>query len=206
MFYDRADAGEKLAKNLVKYQNQPDTLVLGMPRGGIVCAKVVANKLNLPLDIVIAKKISAPNNPEYAIGGVTSSGEPVLNDEVIGTMGITPDYLDNAIIKLRDEIKQKLELYRRGKKPLVIKNKNVIIVDDGVATGHTILAAVEFVKSQNPKTIIIAIPVAPTELLELLKNKVDDLICLETPAEFFAVGQFYEQFDQVEDKQVNNFV
>lgn len=202
MFYDRTDAGEKLAKLLGEYQGVKDTLVLGMPRGGVVCAKIVANALNLPLDVIIARKISAPSNPEYAIGAVTSSGEPVLNEEVIGTMGITPDYLDTEIIKQREIINNKLAMYRSKNKLPNIKDKNIIIVDDGMATGYTILAAIGFIKNQKPKSIIVAIPVLPQSIVEDIKKEVDNLIYISVPEEFFAVGQFYEQFEQVSDEDV----
>lgn len=202
MFYDRADAGEKLAKALQKYKDQPDTIVLGMPRGGVVTAKKVAEDLNLALDILITRKISAPGNNEYAIGAVASSGDPILNEEVIGTMGITPDYLDSEIIKQREEIKRRLVLYRKGRPAPNVKGKTVILVDDGIATGYSILAAVELLKTQKINKIIVAIPVAPAESIEILKNKVDDLICLDTPDQFFAVGQFYDQFDQISDEEV----
>lgn len=206
MFYDRADAGEKLAKALESYKDQKDALILAMPRGGVEVAKKIAENLRLALDIVITRKIGAPGNSEYAIGAVASSGEPILNDEVIGTMGITADYLDNEIIKQREEIKRRLQLYRGNKASLNLKNKTVIIVDDGIATGYTILAALDFIKSQNPQKIVVAIPVAPEDVLKQIKNKVDDLICLEIPDEFFAVGQFYDQFDQVSDEEVTKLL
>lgn len=202
MFYDRADAGEKLAKALENYKDQKDALILAMPRGGVVVAKKIADNLRLPLDIVITRKISAPGNSEYAIGAVASSGEPTLNDEVIGTMGITADYLDAEIIKQREEIKRRLQLYRGGRTSPDLKNKTVIIVDDGIATGYTILSALDFIKSQNPQKVVVAIPVAPEDSLKEIKNKVNDLICLNIPDRFFAVGQFYDQFDQVSDEEV----
>ena len=202
MFYDRVDAAEKLVKQLDNYKNLPDVVVLAMPRGGVVTGKIVADKLHVPLDIIITRKITAPGNQEYAIGAVAESGDPVLNDEVIGTMGITPDYLDKEIANEREEIDRRLNLYRGNNKSLDLKDKIVILVDDGIATGLTVQAAIEYLKTSNAKKIIIAVPVIPEDTVKQLKNKVDDLIYLDAPEQFFAVGQFYDQFEQVSDDAV----
>lgn len=206
MFYDRAEAAEKLTKALQEHKGKKNALVLAMPRGGVVLGKIVANKLGLQLDIVIARKIAAPENPEYAIGAVAEKGEPILNDEVIGTMGITPDYLDREIERKRVEISQRLAVFR-GNKPMPnLKNKEIILVDDGIATGMTAIASIEYLRSQNPKKIILVTPVIPASNLVEIKQKVDQLIYLEAPEEFFSVGQFYEDFPQVSDEEVKKLL
>lgn len=202
MFYDREDAAKKLATALQAYKNERDILILAVPRGGVILGKAIAQELNLPLDIVVAKKIGAPENPEYAIGAVTEKGEPILNDEVIGTMGITADYLDKEITEKRQEIKRRLQLYRGESPAKEIKNKTIILVDDGIATGLSILASIEYIRSQGPKKIIVAVPVAPKDELAKLKKQADEFISLENASEFFAVGQFYQNFQQVSDQQV----
>lgn len=204
MFYDRADAGNQLAKELEKYQGNKNALILAVPRGGVIIGKIISDKLNLPLDIVITRKISAPGNPEYAIGAVAEQGEPILNEEIIGTMGITPDYLDQEISHKQEEIRHRLKLYRSDRPNLSIKDKTIIIVDDGVATGYSILATIQYLRNQHPKKIVLAIPVIPRDTLSAIKQKVDHLIYLEAPEVFSAVGQFYENFSQVTDEEVRN--
>lgn len=206
MFYDRAEAAEKLAKVLENYKGKKNALVLAMPRGGVVLGRIVAEKLGLPLDIVIARKIGAPGNPEYAIGAVAEKGEPILNDEVIGTMGITPDYLDKEIERKRNEISQRLISFRGNKPALDLKNKQIILIDDGIATGMTAIASIEYLRSQKPQKIILATPVIPADNLPEIKQKVDQLIYLEAPEEFFSVGQFYEEFPQVSDEEVKKLL
>lgn len=202
MFYDRADAAEKLTKLLQNYKNLPDSLVLAIPRGGVVLGGIIAKNLQLPLDIIISKKIPAPDNSEFAIGAVAEKGDPVLDDELIGTMGITADYLDQKITDIRSEIKRRVQLYRGNKPHLSLKNKTIILVDDGIATGFSTIATLDYLRSLEPKKIIIAVAVIPQDLLEQLKSRVDELVALEIPQQFFAVGQFYEHFEQISDNEV----
>lgn len=202
MFYDREDAAQQLAEKLDRYKNKPNAIVLAMPRGGVVIGQKIAQFLKLPLDIIIARKISAPGNPEYAIGAVAESGDPILNEEIIGTMGITPDYLDNEIIKQREEIKHRLALYRQNQPALELKNKIVIVADDGIATGFTLQTSLEHIKSKKPAKIIVAVPVAPSDSILKIKKIANEVVCLEIPDDFFAIGQFYDHFDQVSDEEV----
>jgi putative phosphoribosyl transferase len=202
MFKDRKDAGKKLANQLEKYQNKPNTIVIGLPRGGVVVAFEVAQKLNLPLDIVAPRKISMPGSPEAAIGAITPDGNKVLDSEFISEFGIEQDYIDNEITKEIEEAKRRIKIYRKNKKPLNLAEKIVIVVDDGVATGSTIGAAIKSIRSQKPKKIIIAVPVAPHEFLEKIAPEVEEIACLETPTYFIAVGQAYDVFEQTSDDEV----
>lgn len=203
MFYNREDAGEKLAAELLsKYQGKTDLIVLAIPRGGVVLGKIIADKLNSPLDIIITRKIGAPDNPEFAIGAVAEKGEPLLDEEIIGNYGITPDYLDREISIQKEEIKRRINLYRQGGEKINIKNKSVILVDDGAATGLNMLVAIKYLKTLGPSQIIAAVPVASLNTIEEIKKIADDSICLEMPRDFYAIGQFYTDFPQVSDNEV----
>lgn len=196
MFRDRIDAANQLVEKLEKYKGQKAAIILAVPRGALEIGKVLAKKLKLPLDIALTKKLGAPGNPEYAIGAVSLTGE-VLED----TMGIPENELQYEIKRLREELKKKYEMYHGKKKPPVLKGKTVIIVDDGVATGRTLLATIEMIKKEKPKKLVVAVPVGPPDSIKMLKEHVDEVVCLKTPSPFFAIGMFYRQFDQVEDKE-----
>lgn len=202
MFEDRTDAGKKLANKLQSYKKNNNTIVIGLPRGGVVVAFQVAQKLNLPLDIVAPRKISLPDNPEAAIGAITPDGHKVFDDSFIADWGIKQEYLDKKVAKEIAEAKRRIKLYRENKKPLKLKDKIVIIVDDGIATGSTMSVTIQSIRSQNPKKIIIAIPVAPGEFLQKIASRVNEIICLETPSDFGAVGQVYKNFTQTTDDEV----
>lgn len=206
MFYDRKEAGEKLATILQKYKNHPQAVVLAIPRGGVVVGFTLAKILNLPLDIVVARKIGAPGNPEFAIGAVSEKGEVILNKEAVSSYHISQEYIEKESAAQRDEVKRRLTEYRGKKKPLSLKDKIVIIVDDGIATGASIKAAIASIRAESPRRIILAVPVAPPETIEELKREVDEIFCLEKPEIFFAVGQFYQIFDQTSDEAVKKLL
>lgn len=201
MFLDRQDAGTKLAYALKKYKDT-ETIVIGLPRGGVVLAAEVANILGLPLDIVCPRKIGAPQNHEFAIGAITESGEGYFNKESIEELGISPQYLTNEIEKEKKEAIRRLKIFRGNRPPLDLEGIQVIIVDDGLATGMTMKAAVATLKKMNPSKIIVAVPVAPTDTSIQIKKLVDDFVCLEIADNFYAVGQFYYDFPQTTDQQV----
>lgn len=201
-FYDRVEAGQKLASALKKYRNQKDIIILALPRGGVVTGFEAARILNLPLDLVVPRKIGAPGNPEFAIGAITEKGEGIFNQEAIAAYGITKEYIDSEVEKERKEAERRLKLYRGKRAPLDLKDKTVILIDDGIATGMTIKAAIQSIKGRNPKKIVIAVPVAPEDTISELKVIVDEVICLYTPVFFGAVGAFYEIFNQTEDEEV----
>lgn len=191
------EAGSQLAKELLPYKHEP-LVVLAIPRGGLPVAAIVANTLNAPLDIVLTKKIGHPFQKEYAIGAVG------LDDTFfLDTVTIPQEYIDAETTRIRKILKARHERYHKHRPPGNLKNKTVIIVDDGIATGNTLLATIAMVKKQCPAKIIVAIPVAPSSGIQLLKTNpnIDKVICLLTPINFRAVGQFYEDFPQVSDEE-----
>ncbi|NNK19269.1 MAG: phosphoribosyltransferase [Maribacter sp.] len=200
MFKDRNDAGMQLAESLLDYMNQ-DVVVLAIPRGGLPLGAIIAKKLNAPLDVALTKKIGHPFNKEYAIGALSLENS-ILSDAV----GVTKGYIDEEINKLRKKLKARHNQYYKNNVPQNLEDRTVIIVDDGIATGNTILVTVDLVKMQNPKKIVVAIPVAPPSTVKKLKDYpgLDAVICLETPYNFHAVGQFYEEFYQVSDEEAIN--
>lgn len=203
MFKDRADAGQLLAKELLHYKNKKEVLVLGIPRGGIVVAYEVAQALHAPLDIIVIKKLGFPGQEELALGAV-GIDTYFLNEELSG--GISDDYIKDHVKQKQQEVRKRYELFR-GKKPMYsVKNKIVILVDDGIATGATMLMAVEILKKQKPNKIIVAIPVAPPDTVKKLKKIADEVICLDTPLLFMAIGQFYQDFQQVEDDEAKQYL
>lgn len=201
-FYDRKEAGQKLAgaiKSQVPDLKSKNSIILALPRGGVIVAKEIADVLKVPLDILIVRKIGYPNNPEYAIGAVGESGEMVLSED---GEAVNPDYLKNEVEKEKEEVKRRLKEYRGEKEALNLKNKIAFLVDDGLATGLSMRSAIKEVKTKNPAKIIVAIPVAPPETVLDLKKEADQIICLETPSPFFAIGNFYTNFEQVTDEEV----
>ena len=205
MFKNRIDAGERLAKKLGQYQGR-DTVVLALPRGGVVIGYEVARALKIPLDIVVTRKIGHPDNPEYAICVVDEKGSLLCNEAEVKT--IDQAWFKEEILRQKREAERRTALYRGKRKMVKIADKVVIIVDDGIATGFTMRLAVRSVKMQNPKKIIVAVPVAPTESLQELKSEgADEIVVLEPPEEFMgAVGVHYLDFGQVEDDEVINIL
>jgi putative phosphoribosyl transferase len=199
-FKDRFDAGKRLAEKLAKYKNKKEAIILAIPRGGLEIGNVLAKELGIALDIIIVKKIPFPGNPEYAIGAV-GINESIVNEDVARSENVPKSYVDSQIKELTKAIKERYDKYR-GKKPLPdLKGKIVILTDDGIATGYTMLAAVDIIRKQKPAEIILAVPVAPAESLDKFIGKVDKIVCLETPEIFFAIGEFYGNFTQVEDDE-----
>ncbi len=200
MFEDRKDAGLQIAKLLGAYKNARNAIVLGIPRGGVEIGYYLAKALDLPLSIVVVKKLGHPYSEEYAIGAVGKEAE-LINEQVIEREGIHREYINREIERLRTEVSSRYEKYVGGHVP-DIKNKSVIVCDDGVATGITLMLSIEILRKQNPKKIIAAVAVAPDAAIEKLKLAADEVYCpLVVPAlQFFAIGQFYKSFQQVEDK------
>jgi len=202
LYKDRIDAGNKLAASMHKYKNMKDTIVLGLARGGIIVAYEVAQALGLPLDITCPRKIGAPYNPEYAIGAITETGQGFFNYEAIETLGVSDRYIQQEVEKETKTALHRVQSYRKNLPPRNLKGKTVILIDDGIATGATLEAAIASVKSEGAKKIVVAVPVAPPRTLMDLKQKVDEVICLMSPSSFYAIGQFYEEFSQVTDEEV----
>ena len=198
---DRHDAGQRLATKLKKYKNT-NAVVLALPRGGVVVGYEIARALSLPLDIIATRKIGHPSNPEYAIGAVDANGTAVFNEAEI--VQIDKRWLEKEIQEQKNEAGRRTKAYRKGKKQLKLSGKTIIIVDDGIATGFTMRLAVKAAKKEKPEKIIVAVPVAPPESVDEIKNEgADEVILLEPPEEFRgAVGAHYQEFEQVEDEEV----
>lgn len=202
VFRNRQDAGKKLARVLEQYKNAKNTIILALPRGGVVVGFEIALALNLPLDLVVPRKIGAPGNPEYAIGAITEEGEGIFNKSEIKALGINKEYLDSEVVKEKKEAERRLRAYRGDRPPLVLTDKTVILIDDGIATGLTMRAAIKSVKKKGASQIIVAVPVSARDSLEIIKKEVDKVVCLHVPLFFGAVGAFYEEFAQTEDAEV----
>lgn len=200
MFLNREEAGTLLADKLINFSNKKDAVIVAIPRGGVPVGAIIAKKLNLPLEIVLSKKIGHPFNKEYAIGAVTLNSI-ILNESV---PGISKLYIEEETAKNRSILEQRYQTYYGKQTPLNLKNKDVIIVDDGVATGNTLISSILLIELQHPSSIIVALPVAPPNALKRIKKLeiVSTTICLSTPLNFYAVGQFYEDFNQVNDQEV----
>lgn len=205
LFKDRIQAGQELAKKLLKYKDK-DVIILAIPRGGVVVAYEIAKALNSPLDLIIPRKIGAPYQPELAIGAVTQDGTIILNEDIVSYLPIPNGYIEAEAEKQKMEIERRLMKYRGSVIEPNISNKIVIIVDDGIATGATMLAAIASIRKKKPLEIVVAIPVAPIETLKKIKEHADEIVCLYTPEPFFAIGQFYERFEQLEDEEVINLL
>ncbi|MBZ9623045.1 phosphoribosyltransferase [Clostridium sp. FP2] len=201
MFLDRMDAGEKLADSLYKFKDE-DVIILAVPRGGIAVAYDTIKRYGLKWDLIIPRKIGAPHNKEFAIGAVSVDGSYFLNNDYVKMLGISQDYIEKEVLEQTREIKRRMQEYRGVDTFPEVKGKTVIIIDDGIATGFTILAVIKAVKKQGAKKIILAIPVGPRETIEEFKEHVDEVICLYIPEKFYAVGSYYENFKQVTDEEV----
>lgn len=197
MFEDRTDAGIQLSQALIQFKEE-DVVVLAIPRGGLPLGSIVAKKLQAPLDVVLTKKIGHPYHREYAIGAVSLENMILSN-----AVGVTKNYIEEETQRIRQKLRKRQNQYYKNRMPERLKNKTVIIVDDGIATGNTILVTVELVKKQQPKKIVVAIPVAPKSAIKKLRSSgnVDEVICLLTPFNFKAVGQFYIEFHEVSDEE-----
>ncbi len=199
-FKDRNDAGLQLAAKL-SWLKEEKVIVLAIPRGGIVVADVIARSLNATLDVVIPRKIGAPQNPELAVGAVMNDGSSYINENVIEVLRIEQRYVTAEIEVQVREIERRLALFR-GSSSYDLKGKTIVLVDDGIATGATIMVAILWVKKQKPKKVILAVPVAASEVARKLNELVDISVVLHAPAEFGAVGAFYEDFAQISDEEV----
>jgi len=202
MFQNRIEAGKKLAEELLEYKNQDNAVIVGLPRGGVPVAYQIAKRLCLPLDIVCPRKIGAPSNKEFAIGAITETGDNLLNEEVIDRLNIAEEYLKEEIKKETSKAKARLDLYREGKAERNFYGKIVILVDDGLATGSTMKAAIQSIKSGGAEKIVVAVPVSAPDTFYDIKFMVDQMVCLEVPLYFQAVGQFYIDFRPTEDEEV----
>lgn len=202
IFQNRTEAGRELAERLTAYANREDVIVLGIPRGGVIVAYEVARALNVPLDVLMLRKLGVPGHEEVAFGAIASGGVRVLDRQVIGAFGLSN--LDIALVTAmeRRELKRR-ELAYRGERPaLQLRGRTVIVVDDGIATGASMRAGLTVLRQLKPAHIVIAVPVAPPSACNLLKREVDEIVCVYAPVPFRGVGEFYEDFSQVSDTEV----
>lgn len=206
LFKSRQEAGTKLAEKLTHFKGKKNLIILAIPRGGLTVGKQISLVLKCPLDVIVTKKIGAPGNSELAIGAVGTIGEPVVNEELASRVGASEDYLRKEIVNRKKEVERRIKEYRKDKKPLKLKNKTVILTDDGIATGATMRAAVEVARQQEPKRIVVAIPVTAHDSLKELEELADEVVYLDAPKMFFAVGQFYKNFPQITDEEVQKLL
>jgi putative phosphoribosyl transferase len=199
-FKNRVDAGRQLASALQSVSKS--AIVLAIPRGGLVVGFEVAKALSVPLDIVITRKIGAPDNPELAIGAVAEDGTAILDDGLVRMLQVSKGYISEEVEKQKMEIKRRLLRYRGDMPYPILEDREVIVVDDGVATGSTLKAAIMSIRKKRAKTIIVAVPVGPLNTVNELKRIVDNIVCLQTPEPFYAIGEFYDDFEQTEDDEV----
>ncbi|HEY9620633.1 MAG TPA: phosphoribosyltransferase [Crinalium sp.] len=202
-FRDRTEAGQQLAARLAKYANRSDVLILGLPRGGVPVACEVAQALHAPMDICLVRKLGVPTHKELAMGAIASGGVRVLNYDVIGWLNISGKTIDEVAAKELRELQRRDRTYRGDRPQPDLRDHIVIIVDDGLATGSTMRAAIAVIKMQHPARVVVAVPVAPKETCDALWNEADEVICLATPEPFYAIGLWYENFAQTTDDDVH---
>jgi putative phosphoribosyl transferase len=205
-FRDRREAGRQLAANLTAYANAPDVLVLALPRGGVPVAYEVAEALNAPLDVFLVRKLGVPQWEELAMGALATGGGVVVNDSLVRNLGISDEQLQAAINRETEELHRREGAYRGGRPPVDIAGNTVILVDDGIATGASMLAAVRAVRAANPAQVVVAVPVGPSSACSQLAEEADDVVCATMPPGFEAVGQVFEDFHQVTDDEVRELL
>ena len=205
LFRDRVEAGRRLGEALKDLKGK-GAVVLGIPRGGVVVAGEAADAIEAPLDVIVTRKISPPGEPEYAIGAVTEEGEVIVDRQAAESLGAGKDYLDAEIERKRAEVRERTRKFR-GDRPLPsLEGRVVVVIDDGIATGSSVGAAVLSMKKRRPKEVVVAVPVAPKDAVETLSDDGYRVVCLETPGPFFAIGEFYSDFEQVDDATVREIL
>ena len=205
-FKNRSEAGRFLAEQLSAYANRPDTLVLALPRGGVPVAYEVAKALGAPLDVFQVRKLGLPGHEELAMGAIATGGVRVRNPEVVEYLRIPDEVIDEVTARERQELERRERLYREGRPALSPRGRVVILVDDGLATGSTMLAAVLALRQQQPASIVVAVPVAAKQTCEELRAVADEVVCAVTPDPFYAVGLWYEDFAQTTDEEVRELL
>jgi putative phosphoribosyl transferase len=206
VFRDRTEAGRVLAEQLSAYADRPDVIVLALPRGGVPVGYEVAQALHAPLDVFLVRKLGVPGHEELAMGAVATGGVRVLNEQVVRALHIPEQVIDAVARWELEELARRERLYRGDRPPPEVRGRTVILVDDGLATGATMLAAVRALRQQQPARIVVAVPIASRDTCELLRDEVDDVICAATPDPFYAVGLWYENFEQLTDEEVRELL
>ncbi len=206
LYKNRTEAGRQLARALGFLGGDRSVLVLAIPRGGVPVAREIADSVGAPLDVIIVRKIGAPGNPELAVGAVTQDGDPVIDRELVRTLRVPEDYLKREAASESAEVRRRLEEYRGDRPYPHLDGKTVVIVDDGVATGSTVLAAVQSAKRRGARSVMVAVPVGPRDTISMLAGSADRVVCLSTPDPFYAIGEFYQDFSQVADAAVKEIL
>jgi len=202
VFRDRKQAGELLARKLTKYANREDVVVLAIPRGGVPVGFEVARALHAPLDVFIVRKLGVPWQEELAFGAVATGGIRVLDEQIVESLQLTPEQIEKVTERENKELERRERVYRGKRAALAVKGKLVLLVDDGIATGSSMLAGITALRQLEPAQIVVATPVAPPTTCARLRKKADDLVCVSMPASFFAIGQFYDNFLPTSDAEV----
>jgi putative phosphoribosyl transferase len=202
-FSDRADAGRQLAERLTAYARRPDVLVLALPRGGVPVAFEVAKRLDVPLDLFLVRKLGLPGHEEFAIGAIASGGVRVLDDDVVRSLGVSREEIDRVTRQEEQELSRRERLYRDDRPGPEVRDRIVILVDDGLATGSTMRAAISALRLEGARRIVVGVPVAPRETCEAIRAEVDEIVCVEMPEQFRAVGMWYDDFGQTSDEEVS---
>ena len=205
-FTDRREAGAELARRLTRYGGRDDVVVLALPRGGVPVAYEVSRALGAPLDVFLVRKLGVPGHRELAMGAIASGGVRVLNDDVVGWYGIPPAVIDDVAREEQAELERRERAYRDGRPPIDVKGRIVLLVDDGLATGSTMKAAVQAVRAQEPSRIIVAVPVGSPDTCREFSEVADEIVCARAPEHFAAVGQWYRDFSQTTDEEVRELL
>jgi putative phosphoribosyl transferase len=206
LFKNRKAAGQFLAKELAAYANRQDVLVLALPRGGVPVAFEVAKALNAPLDVFVVRKLGVPEQQELAMGAIASGGVRVLNENIVRSLGISEAAINQVVAKEQQELERRERLYRGVRPVPTLHERTVILVDDGLATGATMRAALGALQQQEPAKIIVAVPVSASETCQEFQSKVDEVVCAATPSPFYSVGLWYEEFPQTTDEEVRDLL
>lgn len=201
-FVDRREAGRRLAERVAEEVEAGETVVLALPRGGVPVAEPVAERLGAPLDIVLVRKVGVPWQPELALGAVSTGDTTFLNEDVVAATGLSRDEIEEVVRRERRELDRREALYRRGRPPTDVRGKTVVLVDDGIATGATVRAALRALQERGAARTVVACPVAPPETVASLLEEADDVICLKTPRDLGAIGLWYDDFSPVADEEV----
>ena len=206
IFRDRTEAGQVLASKLTKYLNQVDTVILALPRGGVPVAYEIGKELGLPVDIFVVRKLGVPGHEELAMGAIASGGIRHINRDVVDQLRIDSETIEVASRREQKEIERREQLYRGQRPPVDVRNKTVILVDDGLATGSTMRAAIAALRQHRPARIVVAVPAAAPQTCSEIADEVDEIICATTPEPFYAVGQWYQEFSQTTDEEVRDLL
>ncbi|NEQ29785.1 MAG: phosphoribosyltransferase [Leptolyngbya sp. SIO4C5] len=205
-FHNRTDAGRQLAQKLSQYARRPDVIVLALPRGGVPVAYEIATALQVPLDLCLVRKLGVPDRPELAMGAIASPNIRILNQEIIASLDLSPQVVEQVTRHEQQELARRDRCYRGSRPFPPLRDRSVVVVDDGIATGSTIRAAIAAIKYQSPARIMVAVPVAPSSTAAVLKPQVDNLVCLKLPDSLYSISLWYEDFSQTSDQEVQQLL